>query len=157
MEMILFDARLAIARKRLLAKEYQAAEKQFRTCLLNTTVTETLPLHAIVELKLDLASACDGSGNRHGQREVLLEILELDLPMAQQLHLQHSLAAAYLNDEDLCSARQFAQIAMYGRSKLLGPKHESFLDTTQLLIDICNAQNEPDDAEVYRPLMPKGI
>lgn len=155
MEAILFDARLTVARGRLHKKEYQAAEKQFRTCLLNTAIIEQLPLHAIVELKLDLASACDGSGNRAGQKEALLDTLKLDLPTAQQLHLQHTLAVAYLNDGELGSARQLAEITMQGRRNLLGPKHESFYSSIQLPVIICNAESEPDDADVYRLLLPE--
>lgn len=140
METILFHARLALARTRLQAREYQAAERQFRTCLLNSSMTEKLPLHAIVELKLDLALACDGSGSRARQKEALLETLKLNLPTAQQLHLQHTLAIAYLNDEEIGSARQFAETAVYGRRKLLGPQHEALHDNIQLLMNICKAQ-----------------
>ncbi|QDS69881.1 hypothetical protein FKW77_000620 [Venturia effusa] len=156
-EMLLFNARLALARKKLYAKEYQAAQRQFRTCSLNTAVLENLPMHTMVEIKIDFASACEGSGHRNEQKEILLEILELDLEPAQRLHLQHILAVAYLNDEDFENAQLHAETAMFGRRKLFGSNHETYRDSIQLLVDICDARNELDDAEVYRHLLLQNV
>jgi ankyrin repeat protein len=135
------------------AKDYKAAETQFRTCLANAAVIETMPPNTIMDLKLELASACQGSRNFAGQQSLLLELLESDITKVQRLNLQHSLAVAYLDDSQLDLARQYANEAMKGRQRVFGKQHELHQASLSLLVDICVAQNDDDEADVYRHLL----
>jgi ankyrin repeat protein len=137
------------------AKEYKAAEAHFRRCLATEKVIKTIPGHEIIELKLELASVCQASGNASAQQAIFLELLQLELPKLQEFHLQHSLAMAYLGNGELDLARTHAETAMRGRRKILGRRHECYYETLTLLVDICIADNNVDDAEVYNHLLPR--
>lgn len=150
----LFLARLAVAQKRLKDKEFKAAETQFEACLADVAVINSLPQHEVVDLKLDLATACRGAGSTTRQQSILNGLLKLDLPKIQELHLKHTLAVAYLDDFQLDSARSYASEAMKGRKKLLGRRHESYFETLSLLVTICRAQDDNDSADAYQGLLP---
>lgn len=150
----IFYARLAVAQKKLKANEFKAAETHFRTCLSTTAMVATLPLHTIIDLKLELASACRGSGNHGDQQAIILELLGLETSKLQESHLQHCLAVAYLDNLQFESARRFAEAAANGRRKLLGRHHKSYFESLSLLVDICNEQENFDEAEVYQHLLP---
>jgi ankyrin repeat protein len=155
--MTLFQARLKLAQKRLAAKEFTAAITQLLACLNNTVIIETLPAHTVIDMKLDLASAYQGSGNASEAQPILLELLNGDIPKVQEHHLEHTLAVAYLHDGDPELARQYAEKALKGRTKLLGRHHTSTHETVSLLVDICMSQENEDDADVYRELLPAGF
>lgn len=154
MDKDLFLARLRVAQKRLKAKEFKAAETQFEGCLADVAVIESLPQHEVIDLKLDLATACRGAGNTTRQQAILNERLKLDLPKIQEFHLKHTLAVAYLDDFQLDLARSYADDAMKGRKKLLGRRHESYFETLDLLVTICKVQDDHDTADVYQDLLP---
>lgn len=143
-----------MAQKRLKAKEFKAAETQFEACLADVEVIESLPQHEVVDLKLDLAIACRGAGNSTRQQSILNNLLKLDLPKVQELHLKHTLAVAYLDDFQLDLARDYADDARKGRKKLLGRRHELYFESLSLLATICEAQNDNDTAEAYQGLLP---
>lgn len=153
----LFKARLAVAQKSLKAKDYKAAGAQFELCVANTAVMKKLPSHAIIDLKLDLASAYKGSGNNARQQAILQDLLQQDdVSKVQTLHLQHLLAVAYLDGVELDLAHAYAEQAMKGRRKLFGRRHESYHESLSLLANICEAQSNFEDANVYRHLLPEG-
>lgn len=150
----MFHARLALARKKLAAKDYKAAESQFSTCLENNSLVRSLPPHELTDLRLEYSLACQGSGNFNGEQLALNLLLREDLPKAQALHLQHRLATSYFREGVLPTARKIAGEAMKGRRKLLGAQDQAYLETLNLLVDICKAQNNMDDAEMYESLLP---
>lgn len=150
----LFLARLTVAQKRLRAKEFKAAETLFEGCLADVAVIRSLPQHEVIDLKLDLATACRGAGDSTRQQAILNELLKLDLPKIQEFHLKHTLAVAYFDDFQLELARSYADDAMKGRKKLLGRRHELYFETLNLLVTICKAQDDNDTAEVYQDLLP---
>ncbi|KAK0122757.1 hypothetical protein ONS96_009792 [Cadophora gregata f. sp. sojae] len=150
----LFLARVKVAQKRLVAKEYEAAQSQFEACLSNKPIIESLPLHELVELRLDLAEACRGAGNAKKQQDIINQLLTLELPKFQELHIKHTLAVAYFGDFRLEEARESAEEARKGRKKHLGRQHESYLETLALLVTICKAQGDNDTADVYQDLLP---
>jgi ankyrin repeat protein len=157
MDVSLFKARLAVAQKSLKAKDYKAAEAQFKLCVANTAVLKTLPNHVVMDLKLELASVYQASGNNAGHQAILLELLKQpDLPKVQTLHLQHLLAVAYFDGMQLELAHDHAEEAMRGRRKLFGRRHESYYESVGLLVDICEAQSNTEDAQVYRHLLREG-
>lgn len=81
-----FLARLSIAQTKLKAKDFKAAVNHFEACLADGPFISTLPEHERVDLQLDLATACKGSGNNARQLSILSNLLKLDLPETQKLH-----------------------------------------------------------------------
>ncbi len=79
----MFRARLALARKKLTAKDYKSAELQFFACLDNSSLVHSLPPHDLVDLRLEYSLACQGSGNFLGEQSALNDLLRSDLPRAQ--------------------------------------------------------------------------
>ena len=123
---MLFQSRLAVARKKLEAKDFKAAESRFEICLKDTTQIRAMPQHEVVEINLDLAAACNGAKNIARQLAVLLSLTKLGLPESQQFHLNHMLGALFASQYETEMARNHARVAMEGRLKIYGQKNRSY-------------------------------
>lgn len=150
----MFLARLKIARKKLKAKDFNAAETRFDACLSEEELVKSLPQHEVVDLKLELATACRRAGNQERYQSVLFDLLKLGVEKHQEFHLMYTLAVAYLEDSQLEMARTYAEDAMKGRKKLFKRRHEFYHESLYLVVLICRAQDHNDAADTYQYLLP---
>ncbi|KAK6542069.1 hypothetical protein TWF694_007838 [Orbilia ellipsospora] len=74
---------------------------------------------------------------------------------SMEASILHELAVVYFGKGLASKAKEHAKNAASRRRKLHGKKDPRFYESIGLLADICQSQDEPEDAEAYRAFIPQ--